>query len=183
MKRKDFLKTTCALGVCSCATFGFLSGSAFGKSEHIPLEENEKFLNFTKRRFSKLMEILNSYVNEDEKKKILESLGRECSKENKDFYSRFANSPDLYFEEVKKNWVEDVIFDKNKNVIRVIGKKTDNCYCPLVDKAITPKEFCNCSVGWAKQLYETVFGKAVNITIEESILMSGNRCSHKITFD
>ena len=84
---------------------------------------------------------------------------------------------------MKKNWAENVEYNKGKKSIRVVGKKAENCYCPLVDKSITPKDFCNCSMGWAKQTYETVFEKPVKVTIEESILFGGERCSHLITFE
>ena len=85
MKRKEFLKSACTLGVCSCAAFGFLTNTPIEKSKDTPVDESDKILDFTKKRFAKLLKILNSSIGEEEKKNILETLGRECSKENQEF--------------------------------------------------------------------------------------------------
>ena len=108
--------------------------------------------------------------------------GEKISKIYADFYEKFKNDPEGFLNEVKKSWAENIEFNKEAKSIRIIGRKVESCFCPLADKSLTPKEFCNCSVGWAKQTYGTVLGKQVNVTIEESILYGGERCSFLIKF-
>jgi predicted ArsR family transcriptional regulator len=181
MKRKEFLKSTCALGMCTCAGISlFNNGNVFPQSNEDSKDEKDWKLGFIQRRFAKLLEIVGSSVDKDELNMMLEKLGRECAKENKEFYIKFKGDPEGLIEELKKNWIEAGEFNKGTNTIRIIGKKTDSCFCPFVDKSLTPKEFCNCSMGYNKEVFETVTGKSVKVNLEESVLHDGQRCSCSI---
>ena len=38
-----------------------------------------------------------------------------------------------------------------------------------------PAYFCDCSVGWQKEIYESVLGKTVDVVLKESVLRGGKR--------
>jgi predicted hydrocarbon binding protein len=107
-------------------------------------------------------------------------MGRTCAKENADEFLKFKDNPEGFLEDMKQKWAERTEYDKGTKTIRVIGRKQETCFCPFVDKSMTPKEFCNCSIGFNKEAFETILGKPVDVKIEESILRGGERCSFVI---
>jgi predicted hydrocarbon binding protein len=176
MKRKEFIESACTLGICSCA---ILSGGTLLTASSAAADEKEDWrLGFMRTRFARLVEILNSTVDDETKKKILENMGRACARENSAFYEKFKNDPEGYLNEVKQKWAERTEYDKKAQTIRIVGKKTEKCGCPFVDQAVTPKDFCYCSSGYVKETLETVLGKSVESVIEESKLRGGERCTH-----
>ena len=59
---------------------------------------------------------------------------------------------------------------KNKHTI---AGGYDQCYCGQVKHTKTPfprLTYCHCSVGWYKQLFETVLGRPVDVEITQSII-------------
>ncbi len=176
MKRKEFIASACTLGICSCAV---LSGGTLLTAASAAADEKEDWrLEFMRTRFAKLVEILDSAVGGETKKNILENMGRACARENSAFYAKYKNDPEGYLDEVKQKWAERTEYDKEAKTVRIVGKKTEKCFCPFVDHSITPKDFCSCSSGYFKETFETILGKPVEAVIEESILHGGERCSH-----
>jgi hypothetical protein len=182
MNRTEFFKTACTLGVCSC--FGV---RLFGQNEE-PKETEEtpevkkltKKLDFVQRRFAQLNTILNAHLSEDAKKKILEELGRTCAKDYISFAEKYKGNLDGFLKAIQEEWGEQVEYDKNNQTIKIVGQKQTNCFCPFAKTGVTPIDFCNCSIGWQKENYETILGKPVSVTINESILRGGERCSFTI---
>jgi predicted hydrocarbon binding protein len=176
MKRKEFLASACTLGICSCAIL--TGGTLLGASTASADEKEDWRLGFMRTRFARMIEILNSTVDDETKKKILESLGRACARENFPFYEKYKNDPEGYLHEVEQKWADRTEYDKEAGTIRIVGKKTDKCGCPFADQSMTPKDFCYCSSGYFKETLETVLGKHVEAVIEESKLRGGERCTH-----
>jgi predicted ArsR family transcriptional regulator len=182
MKRQEFLKSACTLGICSCAAIPFLSSADVFAKSGTPIPEDEDWkIGFMQRRFAKLIEAMNSGMDQTQKEKMLEAIGRACAVENKDRYLKFKNDPEGWLAKIEKEWAEKTEYDKEKNTIRIVGRKAESCFCPFVDKTKTPKEFCNCSVGNLKETYETILDKKVDVKIEESILYGGQQCRFLVT--
>ncbi|MFH1195049.1 MAG: hypothetical protein V1720_05020 [bacterium] len=178
MERKEFLKAACTFGICSCAGMSMLSsGNIFAAGSSNAEGETDWRIGFMQKRFANLIKILDNVSDPVEKKKILEDMGRGCANESKDQYTKFIGNPEGMLEVIKSEWAENTEYDKEKNRVRIIGKKMESCFCPFVDSSLMPKEFCNCSMGYNKQMFETIFEKNVNVSIEESKLYGGERCS------
>lgn len=181
MKRKEFLTSACTLGMCLCAGFSFLSsGTLSANSDETKKKESDWRLEFIHKRFAKLLESMDSTIDREAKNKILESVGRACAKENADSWKKFKDNLEGFLDEMKRLWAERTEYHKETKTIRVFGKKQESCFCPFVDRLITPKDFCSCSIGFHKEAFETILGKAVDVKIEESILRGGERCSFVI---
>ena len=172
MKRKEFIASACTLGICSCAMVS--GGTLLAGTD----EKEDWKLGFMRKRFARLIEILTTTVDQETKIKILENMGRACAKENLAFYEKYKNDPEGYLNEVKQKWAEQTEYNKEARTVRIIGKKTEKCFCPFVDHSVTPKDFCHCSSGYIKETLETVLGKPVEAVIEESKLRGGKRCTH-----
>ena len=63
-----------------------------------------------------------------------------------------------------------------------LEKRMAACFCPLVRGAEgrLPVEYCECSAGWYRGIYEGIFGVPVEVAVEESLLNGDARCRFTI---
>jgi hypothetical protein len=183
MQRKSFLKSACTLGICSCTGIAALSSAElFGKNKSLEEKDPNPQLNFIQKRFAKLVQNLDSNVNEEQKEKILEGLGSACAEESKDYFVKYKGNINGFLEEIKKSWAEKTEYNIESGYLRITGKKQKACACPFVDNSIMSKDFCNCTLGWNKVVYSTILGKPVDAKIEDSVLRGGEQCTILIKF-
>jgi hypothetical protein len=181
MDRKDFFKKTCQLGMCSCAGLMFFSENNILASTSDDEPKEDWRIGFMQKRFAQFIDIIDKNTDVETRDKIIEELGRFCSKENEAQFSEYIGNVDKFLEYTQSKWVEKAEFNKEQNVILVTDKKRDSCFCPLVKDKFMSKDFCNCSKGWQKQTFEMLLGKAVEVEILSSILRGSDRCSFKIS--
>lgn len=180
MKRKDFLNSACVLGICSCVGMPFFSGSKLNASPLNDKNEDEWKIGFMQKRFAKILDIIGSKAGDEKKKEIIEELGRECAKVNENFYLKYKDNIEGFFTEIKARWIESTEYNKEEKTIKLVGKKSGSCGCPFVDKSLITKDFCKCSLGYQKEVYEAILGRPVESSIVESVLYGGERCSFLI---
>jgi predicted hydrocarbon binding protein len=130
-------------------------------------------------RFAKLVALLGENLDASTRKRIFESLGRECAKQYRGLTAKYANDIRGFLAAAQQQWVESVEYDEAAGSIRIVDKAT-TCSCPLVDQSLTPPEFCDCTLGWQKETYSMILGRPVEAEIEESILRGGKRCVFRI---
>jgi predicted hydrocarbon binding protein len=181
MQRKEFIKAACTLGVCSCAGMGLWAedSAAPAQNASTDVEQLKGKLDFIQKRFAKLVGILHASVDEATRKKIFESLGRECAREFKGQTAAFQGTPRGFVEQVQKWWVEKAEYDEAAGTLRITDKQR-HCSCPFVNEQLMSPEFCDCTLGWQKETYTMIFGKPVDVDLEESILRGGKRCIYRI---
>ena len=91
---------------------------------------------------------------------------------------------------------DDVIFidkipqeaEKHREATDPVVRRAAACHCPIIKAAILRGEaisptFCNCATGWFRPLWETLLGRPVKITCEESVLQGHDRCKFAIHLD
>lgn len=167
--------------MCSCLDVSLLSSGTLAASLDDARNKSDWRIGFIHKRFAKLIEGMNLSIDQHTKIKILEDVGRTCAKDNADSFIKLKNDPEGLLDYMKKVWAEKTEYDRKTKTMKVVGKKQKSCFCPFVDKSMTPKDFCNCSIGFNKEAFETVLGQPVDVKIEESILRGGERCSFTIT--
>jgi predicted hydrocarbon binding protein len=185
MKKREFLKTCCGLGICSCAAT-LLPASDPAKTENVDSEEMKKNnvrlnwrLNHAKRQMSLLLCKIEPEISPQVRCAILEDMGRSCAK-SLGWALKYKGNPEGFFEHMKKHSGENLTFDKERKKITIITRDRD-CDCPIVDSAKTPGYYCNCSLGWQKETYETILGVPVSVEIKESVLRGAKRCVFEVT--
>jgi predicted hydrocarbon binding protein len=178
MKRDEFFRTVCTMGFCSFASMGFLAEGA-EQSTNPELDELKWKLDFVRKRFAKLVGILNANLDENTRDKVFESLGRECARMFLDITGPYKGKPKEFLEEIKKRWAKETSYDEDTGSIRVVDK-SNRCTCALVDEKLTPPAFCNCTLGWQKETYSMILGQPVEAVLEESVLSGGKRCVFRI---
>jgi hypothetical protein len=57
------------------------------------------------------------------------------------------------------------------------------CYCPLARAAVgrIPLDYCYCSAGWYRGIYQGIFQRPVTVTVEKSLLNGDDRCRFSVT--
>jgi len=176
MDRKEFLKSACGLGVCGCAL------SLLGAPEPLPAGETaapDQRLVFARYQLAKMVGFMANDTTAEALAGILEKTGRECAKLGQ-LQAKFKGDPEGYFAATKESWGTDCWWDKEKGVITVAVAEGE-CGCPLVDSQRTPALWCNCSVGYQKEAFETVFGRPVQALLKESKLSGSKRCVFEVT--
>lgn len=89
-----------------------------------------------------------------------------------------AGTPiDILFKEFKEEYYNSPLLTKTGNNIVLVF---DSCPCPLVKKGIKNPYLCNCTIGFSKQVFETLFGTKVRVVLEQSILQGGPVCRQAI---
>jgi predicted hydrocarbon binding protein len=72
---------------------------------------------------------------------------------------------------------------KLKNQRTIVGGY-DRCYCGQVKQTREPfanTTYCHCSVGWYRQLFESVLGRPVRVAITRSIIGGARSCEFVIS--
>jgi hypothetical protein len=189
MNRRELLNHACGVGLCSCAAAVIFDDSCSAAQENntgseelqkMQKELNRKqwWLDHTKKQFAKLWELLEPHLDEKKRLDIIEQLGRNCAKLI-GLGERYKGNPQGYFEHMGRLQGEKFEYDKANGIIKATTPERD-CVCGLVNSKITPAYFCHCSIGWQKQMYETILDKAVDAELKESVLRGSKRCVFEI---
>lgn len=187
MDRKEFLKK----GACLCSAL-FLCGAAraddsangTAKEEEAAKKEEEQRKKFISDWTEHLMHVLDTNLPLKTRTAIMEACGRGCSERGYGQVVKMCKGNlDTLNRTIKSQWADDVQHDREKNVVRIIGKKMKSCYCPMVQGKTTfsSRTYCLCSKGWMKETFEKVTGKKVEVELEQTILRGGERCIFKMT--
>lgn len=174
MDRQSFLRKACGLGACSCLGLVLPSTNNVAASEDNGSDWKEEFV---KHRFAKLIELLDSTLDEQTKNQIIENLGKECA--DNSIAKHYKNNLEGFFNEINKRWGEIVSYDKATGIIRVTTPERD-CFCPLVDSKKISKSICQCSVGWQTKTYNTILGRDVKAKCLESVVRGSTKCVFEI---
>ena len=106
MTRGSFLKG-CATGMCSCAAGALVAPEAAGaQSESPELGALRGKVDACQVRFAKLVGILNGALEPPARKKIFESLGRECAMQYRDLTGKYINDVKGFLAMAGKQWVD-----------------------------------------------------------------------------
>ena len=200
MCRKEFIKSACTLGACSCVGFlmtGINKASGQESTSSKPGDSLEKRaikrMEFADLWVKRFINVLDNTLDEETRKKLMMTNGKICYQEwIKSTGQKIEVVPyEKWAATVKEN-VKDGSFQIDGNVIyfQYIGSAETGqaapenvCLCPMVESKPVglSKTYCLCSVGYVKEMFEQTFGKPVDIQLVDSVLYGGKRCKFKIT--
>jgi predicted hydrocarbon binding protein len=180
--RNDFLKNTCLLGLCGCmGTTLAADQPKAAEAETEQVRDLRGKLDFVQIRFAKLVEILNSSLDEPTRAKVFEELGRECARQFSYLSAPFKGDLKGFLAKIQTQWVEKVEHDEQSRTIRITDRNP-KCSCALVAPQKTPGAFCDCSRGWQKETYSSIVGEPVEVEVVQSILRGAPRCAFVIRY-
>lgn len=129
-----------------------------------------------------------SRLDETSAKSAIEKCGRECLKS-----SGVLEKIQELRDEVADKDDSDLMFDRYKekmyqNSPRLYKKDEDfyleyhKCSCGMVTGGgVTDPFLCNCTIGYTKEIFETLFGRPVEVELIKSILNKDEICLQKIS--
>lgn len=154
-----------------------LTGSSLLNGKSTTNDEQDWRIEFMQRQYKNLINILNESLGKETLIPILNQLGSKCGD---DFANKYKGNPEGFFNFIKSLWADTVDYDKEIGIIRVNEKIRDTCNCPFIKGKEAPEILCNCSLGTQKRIYESLFDRKVNVTLEKSVLKGNERCSFTI---
>jgi hypothetical protein len=186
MNRKEFVRDcVAAVGAAGFCCAGkahevMASETASQTCDPKELDNVSQRADAARLRFSKLVEILEARLPEQERKQVLHVLGGKCA----DTYraaliDRYKGNIHGFLEEGRRHWMAQADYDEAKGTIRIVDKGP-SCSCPMVKVGVTPGSFCDCTLGWQEEAYSEILGRPVKAELEESILRGGKRCVYRI---
>lgn len=173
MDRKTFVTSLAALGMCGCT--GAVALAKGDEAESPQVRELKGRVAFMQKRMARLVAALD----EPTRLKVLETMGRECAKEFGALLERFRGKPEEFLAEGRKQWMERAVYNQAEGSIAVVDRSR-TCTCAFVDPALTPPDFCACTLGWQKEAYATILGEPVDAELESSVLRGGAQCAFRI---
>lgn len=176
MDRKTFLEMVCGLGACSCVA-GLTAPARLLAADQTSVPDQR--LAFARYQVANMVRLMAAGPAVPACTEVLENAGRECAKLG-GLAARFKGDPEGYFAAARKAWGTEFQWDKAKGTVTVAVAEGP-CGCPLVDAKRTPSFFCNCSVGYQRESFSTVFGRPVEARLKESKLSGAARCLFEVT--
>ena len=188
MDKRDFLKKFSCLGLCACTNLIVDPDSAHAKTND---EECDKLkdqnwrlewrLNHAKRQFCTLLNEIEPEIPSENKHRIMETMGRNCAK-SLNWAEKYKGNPEGFFKHMHNHSGEKISFNENGDRITIITRDRD-CDCPIIDSSKAPAYYCDCSLGWQKETYETILGKPVDVVVKESVIRGSKRCVFEVTIN
>ena len=184
MKRKDFIKKCAACGFLSSMAYS-LPGKQLGKQDFITNTNDPEYV-INREQIVKIISFVDKEMDESVKQQFFTKLGQECfhcTNAEKWIKSMNLNGLLEFVNNGKSSRWERIEYNPVKQVLNIIGRKAP-CACAYSQCKPSPKSLCNyCCKGFMKEFFGTLFEKKVDVTIDESVILGGERCSSTITIN
>jgi len=129
-----------------------------------------------------------SKLEENKGIELLYKCGEACSKTStflkgaQKLRNQFNSNEDInkIFKAFKTEYYNTTTFTKEGNKIFLIFEK---CTCPLVKEGVSNSFLCNCTLGYSKKIFETLFGRKIRVKLLKSILKGDSICKQEIIIE
>jgi predicted hydrocarbon binding protein len=178
LNRKEFL-------ACSAA---FLWGGSSAQVFSVPLEaarevqeaKEDPAMKFAHDWVKELLKNLDSQLDEVARVRLMEANGRACARRGSVSMAMQNKGQMAKFLKVMEGHLGKGNARQDGNKVTLVYPE---CFCPLVrsDPFRLSETYCQCSVGWVKEMLETVSGKSVQVELLKSIKRGGDCCQFVVT--
>jgi predicted ArsR family transcriptional regulator len=175
MNRKDFMKKTCGLGAALA-----LAGTAKAQTEEKEVEEKaDPMQKFREGWVVSFLKNVDSQFDEAKRIRLMESCGRDCARRGATQMAEACKGDADKLVAKLGEMLGKENARRENGAIRLVYEK---CYCPMVSKgpARLSDTYCNCSRGWAMEMFETASGKPVKVKCLASIKRGDARCEFEV---
>jgi hypothetical protein len=169
MERKEFiaaLTALCAVPACQAQNAAAPAASPQDRFRQIWVKT--------------LVETMDAQLDDSAKIKLLESCGRACAKRGS--LPNLQKSANGNLDALVKTLEETLGSGNARREGNVVYLRYAKCYCPLVADSPErlPNSYCNCSRGWALEVFGAITGKPVTVDLISSIRRGGPDCRFQI---
>ena len=199
MERKEFLRLSTRWGACCAAVIFTGSGNAQTNKEPAPESKAtpcEKRVQSGQKVIRRLISALDANVDEQTRIRIMENCGRACyagahgprgdTPPKPEDIGKFLDGMRKYLgnDGVQQQGEQTVVYFKYTANPQGLKTADGYCLCPIFEDA--PKDvsptYCNCSVGYVKEIFERRTGKTVSVQLTNSVLRGGKTCEFTVRF-
>ncbi len=192
MDRKEFLRTAGRAGVACCGLSllprPLVAGEAPSAAK-APVTPDARKVEWAKTWTKRFFDILDLELDEPTRRRIMERNGHACHQGS----LKGEKPPRVTLEQLVKGIAEfngadsvrlegnTVYFNyvKNPEGLRVAD---GYCLCPLVEDGPPglSKTFCYCSVGYVRDMFESMTGRKAKVELLESLKGGGKTCRFRV---
>lgn len=131
---------------------------------------------FKQEWVSALMATLDSQLDEAGRRAVMESCGRACARRGAGAALGKAAQGDI--DKLVAAIGQSVGKENVRREGNVVHLRYAKCYCPLVSAGPErlSKTYCNCSRGWAMEVFESATGKKASVELVSSIKRGDADC-------
>jgi len=147
------------------------------KQQPIPQEMNQEQVKNT-------LKFIDASESESVKNSIFSQLGHECFYARKldEWIQQYRGDVQAFLDRVNiqqaSKYLERLEFSEDRAILILTGKKVQGCACAFADCSQPPQSLCHyCCKSFQQELFGMLLGQKVEVTITESYLLGGERCS------
>jgi hypothetical protein len=183
MKRNEFIKT--AAGICLASSGGSFLGGQEAKPPADKAErerrQSEREERFREDYVRTLMENMEKRLDPETRIRLMNDCGRACARRGGLYKLALDHKRDL------QSFIKASAERLGRENIRFLDEATvhwsyPRCYCGMVaagpDKL--PALYCQCSVGWVLEMFETVLQRPVRVRLVQSIKGGASSCIFRV---
>jgi hypothetical protein len=173
MERTTFIRHFFGAGaLCAC-------GLALPARAGEPEKKEDPDAAFREGWVRNFLKNLDASMNPMERAAFMEANGRDCARKAAIRLAESCKGDMAGFTEKLGGWVgkENARLHEGKVVLTY-----SECYCPMVSKIRErlSDTWCECSRGWVVQMFETVAGRPLNVTLLSSIKRGDSVCRFEV---
>ena len=150
------------------------------KTPHRPQDMNQE-------QVKNILKFIDASQSESVKTRIFHQLGYECFYARKldEWIDQYRGDVQAFLDRVNiqhasKYW-ESLEFTEDRTMLILTGKHVQGCACAFADCSHPPLSLCQyCCKNFQQVLFGRLLGQTVEVTITESYLLGGERCSTTI---
>jgi hypothetical protein len=181
MNRKEYIRKSLALGVCS----GTLILSGFGGKNVLALDKTEDDIKqlrmekeFIQNWLSDLLETIDKEVDPLTRVKLMEGCGKGCFNRFK-FKQEIAEKGNGSLEKLIEAYKNNFEIWQDGDTVHIrYGEVSPHCYCPAANyRKSKPNDFhCECTRTTHQTIFETALKRPFKVEILESLRRGGKTC-------
>ncbi len=130
---------------------------------------------FSSKWIRNLVDSLDKHLDLEVRVKLMELCGRACARGGASRAAALCrgNLDRLLYR--LEEWIGKGNVQREGDLVRVVYPR---CFCPMValGPSRLPDTYCFCSLGWMKEMFETVLKRPVEVELHESIKRGGKCC-------
>lgn len=140
------------------------------------------FKEFSQRWVRDVIQAMDEHLEEEARIELLEACGRACARIGPVRAAEACRGDVDRFLAILRRWHGgEELVQREGDVIRVV---CDKCLCELVKDAPAGLSgtYCYCSLGWMKEVFGTVVGGPVEVSLLESFRRGDQQCRFEIRY-
>ena len=135
--------------------------------------------NHARSQYHAFLDEVIPLLDRDKLSEIFERLGRNCAR-SIGWASKYKGDPEGFFEFMNGKMGETISYSEDRTRITV-DTGCRPCACPIMKDKRTDGAYCDCSLGWQKETYETILGRPVDVVLKEACFRGSERCLFEVT--